>query len=320
MTERTLIAATPALDMVVEKLPPILRIQSIARFPYAGAQVLNRAVLFHERASLTVEWVSRHVDVRLTAGALVSVRWLGRPRSFNGAVRIARLVLLERPDPALNPFQTVPRSWMTDRVLVRRAGALWELLPRSMQHLFNAIFWRGDRFQRYLTGPSSPVGHHSERCGNLRHSVEVGERALDLATRETRVHIGVLIMAALLHDAGKADEYRLGYRKLELSDRGRLVGHRLTVLEWITVARALHRVILPEAHYLALIHVLTCAKGAPAWLGLREPQSMEAALLSAADRISGQSDLLTRNAPRHEGFGRFHPHLGVRPFVLAPAS
>src|SRR5690554_420295 len=130
MTERTVTAATPALDMVVEKLPPILRIQSIARFPYDGAQTLNRAVLYHERSSLTVEWVSRHIDVRLTAGALVSVRWLERPRSFNGAVRIARLVLLERPDPALNPFQTAPSSWVADRALIRRAGALWELLPR----------------------------------------------------------------------------------------------------------------------------------------------------------------------------------------------
>jgi len=226
MTEQTLTAADPVLDMVVEKLPSILRIQSIARFPYEGGQVLNRAVLFHERASLTVEWMSRHVDVRLTTGTLVSVRWLDRPRSFNDAVRIARLVLLECPDPAINLFQTVPNSWMVDRTLARRAGALWEMLPSSLRYLFNTIFWRGDCFHRYLIGPGSLVGHHVERCGNLRHCVEVGERVLDLAARETRVHIGVLIVAALLHDVGKTDEYRLGYRKLELFDRGRPLGHQ----------------------------------------------------------------------------------------------
>jgi 3'-5' exoribonuclease len=43
------------------------------------------------------------------------------------------------------------------------------------------------------------------------------------------------------------------------------------VLEWIAAARAQHRVIVPEAHYLALLHAITAAKGAPDWLGLREP-------------------------------------------------
>lgn len=316
---RTALVA-PSADPVVDKLPPTLRIQSLARLPFDARHTLNRAVLFHERASLTVEWITRHVDVRLTAGSLVSVRWLGRPVSLNGAVRISRLVLLERPDPALNLFDTVPTAWVTERDLVKRAAALWALLPRSFGHLFNAVFWRGDRFYRYLSGPSSLTGHHAERFGNLRHSVEVAERAFELGARERRVHPGVLILAALLHDAGKADEYQLGYRKLELSDRGKLVGHRLTVLEWIAVARAMHRVILPEVHYLALVHALTSARGAPVWLGLREPQSMEAIILGTADRLSGQSDLLERHAPARSGFGRYHPHLGGRPFVLAPAG
>lgn len=319
MNEIQIPFALPSSDSLVDKLPAILRIQSIVRLPFDMRHTLNRAVLFHEQASLTVEWVTRHVDVRLTAGSLVSVRWLGRPVSRGGAIRISRIVLLDRPDPALNPFDTIPTSWVVERDLVKRAAALWELLPRPFRHLFNAIFWRGDRFYRYLTGPSSLTGHHAERFGNLRHSIEVAERAIDLATRETRVHPGVLILAALLHDAGKADEYRLGRRQIELSDRGRLVGHRLTVLEWIAVARALYRVIIPEAHYLGLVHALTSARGVPAWLGLREPQSMEAVILSAADRLSGQSDLMVRHAPPRSGFGRYHPHLGGRPFMLAAA-
>lgn len=310
----------PGPDRVAAMLPPVLRIQSLARLPSDARHALNRAVLFRERACITVEWITRHVDVRLAAGSLVSVRWLGRPTSLSGAVRISRLVLLEQPDPIINLFETVPTSWVIGRGLAKRAAAVWELLPRCFQHLFNAIFWKGDRFHRYLIGPSSLNGHHAGRCGNLRHSIEVAERAIDLAAREVRVHLGVLIMAALLHDAGKADEYRMGPQRLVLSDRGKLVGHRLTVLEWVAVARALYRVIVPEAHYLALVHALTCAKGAPAWLGMREPQSMEAAILSAADRLSGQSDLVMRHAPRAAGFGRYHPHLGGRPFVLEPAT
>lgn len=305
-------------DRVIAHLPGAFRIQSIARLPFHGRHTLNRACLFHERASLTVEWLSRQVEVRLVVGALVSIRWQGRPVSLNGAVRVSRIVLLERPEPALNLFETVPSAWMADRELVRRAAFLWSCLPRGLGHLFNAVFWQGDRFLRFLSGPSSLSGHHASRHGNFRHSVDVADQALGLATRQARVHLGVLIMAALLHDAGKADEYQFGRTRLTLSDRGRLIGHRHTVLEWLAAARAQYRVIVPEAHYLALLHALTCAKGAPAWLGLREPQSPEAILLSAADRLSGQQDLMARHAPRNEGFGRYHPHLGGRPFMVAP--
>jgi 3'-5' exoribonuclease len=320
MNEIQTFAPLPAEKFVREHLPQIFRIQSITRLPGDGRHIKNRAVLFHERASLSVEWVSRQVDVRLQAGCLVSVRWLGRVLCAEGALRIARLVRLDRPDPALNLFDTLPSSWVIDRALVKRAAALWERLPRAFAHLFNAIFWDGARLYRYLTSPSSLRGHHAERLGNLRHSIEVAERALDIAACEARVHRGVLVMAALLHDAGKADEYRLGYHSLELSDRGRLIGHRITVLEWIAVARAMHRVILPEAHYLGLVHALASAKGAPPWLGLREPQSLEATIVSAADRLSGHSDLIEQHAPRRSGFGRYHPHLGGRPFVLAEAN
>lgn len=307
----------PATDRLTRHLPSIFRIQSITRVPIDVRHVMNRVVLYHERASLTVEWPSRHVEVSLSAGCLVSIRWLGHPVSAHGAIRIARLVRLERPDPTINLFDTLPTSWVIDRALLKRAATLWLGLPRPFAHLFNAIFWDSQRLHRYLTGPSSLNSHHAERCGNLRHSVEVAERALDIAAREARVHHGVLVMAALLHDAGKADEYRLGYDRLELSDRGRLVGHKITVLEWIAVARAMHRVTLPEEHYLALIHVLSSARSAPAWLGIREPQSLEATIVSAADRLSGQSDLIERHAPVGAGFGSFHPHLKGRPYMLA---
>lgn len=305
-----------AADLVIDKLPHCLRIQSIARLPFDDRHTLNRATLYHERATLTVEWLTRHTDVRLKVGSLVSIRWLGRPVSSRGAVRISRLVLLERSEAAINLFETIPNCWVRDRSLVRRASVMWFALSRGLQHLFNAVMWDGDRFQRYLIGPSSMGGHHIQRNGNLSHSVEVAERAVALAASETLACPEVLIAAALLHDAGKADEYHMHDGRLELTARGRLVGHRQTIVEWIAAARAQPRVVVPESHYLALIHALTCARGAPQWLGLREPQSIDAAILSTADRLSGQSELMNRHAPKNGGFGRAHRHLSGGPFVV----
>ena len=168
-------------------------------------------------------------------------------------------------------------------------------------------------------GASSLKGHHSCVHGNLWHTLEVAEQALRMAQGQPLACPEVLLMAALLHDAGKADEYRLGYSGLELTTRGKLVGHRNTIIEWIAAAIAHARITLPESHYLGLIHALTSARGAPDWLGLREPCTLDAVLLSAADRLSGQIELMARHSPAESGFGRFHPHLRGRPYVVGAA-
>jgi len=73
---------------------------------------------------------------------------------------------------------------------------------------------------------------------------------------------------------------------------------------------------LDAAQSLALLHAITAAKGAPDWLGLREPLSLDAHILSTVDRLSGQADLVSRHAARDGGFGAYHRHLGGRPYVV----
>lgn len=317
MTDHHLPIPSAAPENVVAKLPPIFRVQSISRLPIDEHYALNRAALFHERASLMVEWPSRRIDARLGVGSLISIRWLGRPESLNGAVRISRLVPLERPEAALDLFETIPTGWVKERALVSRASALWQRLPLHFQHLFNATFWDAWRLQRYLQGASSLKGHHSSTHGNLRHTLEVAEDALKMADGQALACPDVLLMAALLHDAGKADEYCPGAAGLELTTRGKLIGHRHTIIEWIAAAVAQAHIFIPEAHYLGLIHALTSARGAPEWLGLREPCTLDAVLLSVADRLSGQIELMARHSPADAGFGRFHPHLRGQPYVVA---
>jgi 3'-5' exoribonuclease len=309
---------TSADDLVPSRLPTLFRLTSIERLS-ADRGFLNRATIFHERAALTVSWTSREPDVNLTRGCLVGIRWAGVPTSENGAIRIARLVRLDRPMPTENLFETIPTTWVKDRDLVRRARDLCERLPLGFAHLFNAILWDGKRLQRYLTGPSSLSGHHQDRNGNFRHSVEVAEQALAVGVVHQTAFPPVLILGGLLHDAGKADEYDFDRvrQRFSLSARGTLIGHRHTVLEWVAAARAQHRVLLPDAHYLALVHVLTAARGAPKWLGMREPKSLDATILSMADRLSGEGDLHRRFAPAQEGFGGYHAHLGGRPYVAS---
>lgn len=304
-------------DLLQEKMPRIFRLVNCHFKQINPKEIHCEAMLFHEQASLRVTWTVQHLDVRLKAGCLVSIRWAGNACSEEGAVRIARLVLLEIPSKDLNLFDTVPNAWVSDRELVQRARALLDWLPQEFHYLLNAILWDGRRFHRFVVGPSSLNNHHAGKNGNFRHTVEVAERCLILAQMEPLVCRSVLVMSALLHDAGKADEYMYNRQRLcfEISARGALVGHRHTILEWIAAALAQQRIALSEMHHLALLHCLTAAKGGE-FLGIRQPLSLEATILSAADRLSGQADLIFQNAPKHEGFGRYHKHFGGRPYVV----
>jgi 3'-5' exoribonuclease len=255
----------------------------------------------------------------VAADCLVSIRWQGNAVSIGGHVRIGRLVALERPMAGLNLFDTVPTRWVRERELVQRGKALWESLPLAFRDLFNAMFWNGGRFRRYLVGPSSLENHHNGLNGNFRHSLEVAEQALALARDHELVSLPVMILAGLIHDAGKADEYRYdhAHRCFAMAPEATLVGHRDRLQHWLAAARERCGEGVPQRQYLALVHALTATSGAPPHLGLREPLSLEAMLLSMADRASGRTELIGRLASPGGGFGRYHRHLRGRPFVAA---
>lgn len=298
-------------------LPSTFRLTSYSAKVIDHKSTECTATLFHEKASLKVRWTTARMDSRIKPNLLVSPRWLmARSASEDGVVRISRLVLIERPEPIENLFDLVPTGWVRDRELLSKASELIEVLPRGHRHLFNAIFWEGERFRRFCTGPSSMNGHHNGDNGNLRHAIDVAKMMREWTGRNDITSTPLAILAGLLHDAGKADEYRLKPDgNWALTDRGKLLGHKVTNIEWIVAAMAKHRITLPGGHYEALLHCLTSAKGAPEWLGIRKPAMFEAHLLSDMDRLSGTEDLMVRCAA-NDGWGAFHPHLSSAPYLV----
>ena len=262
-----------------------------------GKEYRNSALLYRDGKTSEVEWTSKILpDTRLKPGAIVSQRF-GRLASAEcGNIKISRLVLLERPETAINLFDLVPASWVANRDLLERASELFTNLPYYFQAMFNAIFWCGDRFKRYCVGQSSIRNHHAFANGNLEHSIEVAEIMLSLLPIYPDGNRGVTIMAGLLHDAGKADEYSERYGDTVLSHRGRLLGHKVTIVEWIAIAREKIRVGVPDAIYISLVHALTAVGSTAAYSGMREAKTPEARLLSHADRLSGTARLVSVEA------------------------
>lgn len=311
------IAAEQKTPTHIAMMPRIFRLTSIHHIQVDGRQSRCTASLYHEHVSIKVSWIVNQPDTRLKSGVLVSPRWLGQTLCESGTVLISRLVLMERPEPWENLFHTVPHGWAKNRELVKQAAILIEAVPRSYRFLFNAIFWDGQRFKRFCSCPSSMNGHHAEDNGNLRHAVEVAQMMLQFCQARKLANEGLGILAGFLHDAGKADEYRLSPAgEWKLTDRGKLLGHKVTVIEWIAEAKAKYNLLMPTEHYMALLHCLTCSAGAPEWLGIRKPAMLEAILLSGMDRLSGTEDLMQRCSSRRDGWGSYHSHLSGRPYQI----
>lgn len=310
MSEHKFFVPSTIPDPVTGKLPTVYRVLSITRIPAPKFRnQINEALLFHEKASIRVTWVTARTDVRLRAGSLVSIRWMDQPISYKGAIRINHLVLLERAEPNLNPFDTIPSRWVKDRTLIDRGHRLWEAMSEPFQHLFNAVLWDAERCHHFMTGPSSISGPHNDWNGNLRQTIETAEQVIGLSGEDAQTR-SVRLAAALLHDIGKADEYRYDHtlRTFTRSDRGALVGHRQTMLKWIASARENNRILLPEAHYLALLHALTSPKGS-GWIGSRALASLESSistsdLYSASDQPHSAGPIrAVSHVPKE------HPHL-----------
>ena len=257
------------------------RLTSLMRLPgKAGIGVYNEATLYHAGETLRIGWTSPTVDSRLRLGDIVTVRE-ARARSPRPEVLpVLRIARVDQPVGAVNPFELVPVSWLNDRTIARRAKTLWDQMERPLQHLVNAVLWEGARFYRYVTGPRSTAAYPAPPGGIFRRSVALAEEAVLLADGLPNVARGVLIAAALLHEAGKADDFRPAPdgRGLTLSERGRWIGYPQTVLEWLAVART--PVIVPNAVYRRLVDVLVVLRQPT-----EAPPSIETAILNVASRF-----------------------------------
>lgn len=115
----------------MQSLAPILpfhfRMISLVRLSGgSGKDVINEATLYHDDAQFTACWTSRHVDIRLKRGSHVALRGACFHQFREGFLPVSRLELIDKPIPTVNPFLTIPTSWVADRDTVHRAAMLWE--------------------------------------------------------------------------------------------------------------------------------------------------------------------------------------------------
>ncbi len=191
-----------------------------------------------------------------------------------------------------SPF-AIPPCACPARGAVLRLHRHLESIPDPETRLLLTRFFSDPAYmQRFLTAPASLNHHHARPGGLAEHTAEVLDTLSLMAARLNDEERSLVSAAAMLHDAGKAFEYR---HALHLSPRGRLIGHETTLIERLA---PFLDTVWPFGHpkRLLLIHLLT-AKPAPAWTGIRSPRTELCALLRFADRWSIERDLRRSRDP-----------------------
>jgi len=132
--------------------PDVFCIEEIHCVRVDGGGYDCRVTLYHDRASISVEFAAAQRDPKLRRGRFVSVEWLPETISDHGAVRIGGLCVRDCAASGFNPFQSVPHSWCVDRHQIECARDLWDSSSQQLRKLLFETFWRGLHARHTIDG------------------------------------------------------------------------------------------------------------------------------------------------------------------------
>jgi 3'-5' exoribonuclease len=197
----------------------------------------------------------------------------------------------------------------------RPVDEMWDELAELVQHvrdpfvrelLQHITTQHADKLRIW---PAAVRVHHNYRGGLLEHILSVARSALVLGVAYG-ADLDLLTAGAVLHDIGKLEELHYD-RATNYTRDGNLIGH-------ITLGTVLVRTVtltipgFPELLRAQIEHLIVSHHGCKEYGSPIEPKTIEALILSAADRLDTEIDQV-RQALAEDGEGEFtayHSRLG----------
>jgi 3'-5' exoribonuclease len=166
-----------------------------------------------------------------------------------------------------------------------------------------ALFYGDADFRsRYERCPASLANHHAELGGLLKHTVEVGLIARQIA-KTCGARWDLVLAGVLLHDIGKLEAYAWD-GLFEMTEAGSLLGH--VVLGALMLDRRLDEEEQPplgDAERLVLEHLILSHHGELAFGSPVRPMTLEAEVLNHADDASAKSANFAAALKQSANFG-----------------
>ena len=166
-----------------------------------------------------------------------------------------------------------------------------------------ALFYEDQDFRaRYERCPASLSNHHAELGGLLKHTVEVGHIAREIA-KPCRAKADLVLAGVLLHDIGKLEAYSWD-GMFEMTEAGSLIGH--VVLGSLMLDRRLDEEEQPpldDTERLVLQHLILSHHGELQFGSPVRPMTLEAEVLHLADHASAATTNLAAALKEGANFG-----------------
>jgi 3'-5' exoribonuclease len=226
----------------------------------------------------------------LSAGQVVQVRAQAANYRDKCQLTIDQLTEVDAAEVDLAEF--LPPSPVEPQALLEEIEELCrrELTHKPWRSLMKKILGEPEVRDRLLPATGAKAVHHAYAGGLLEHTLAVARTCMALADLYPRLDRQILLVAAILHDLGKAWELSSGL-SCEYTDEGRLLGHiqlGLSRVEpYLAKAKDLDAGLILHLKHIIIAHHGEYEFGSP-----RRPKTPEAFILHFADNIDAKMNTL----------------------------
>jgi len=252
----------------------------------------------------------------------------GTTQLFQGAKQliITRLIRVEPSEVNEDDFVPVP-AIEVDRLVVRLGELLRSVTCPHLRNLAECFLMDEEFMAKFSRAPAGVKHHHAHQGGLLEHVVTLMEVVERIAPCYPQLDRDLLLVGALLHDAGKVSELTYD-RDFAYSDEGQLVGHLVMgvelLAEKVRQAETLAGEPIPRETLLRLKHLIVSHHGQYEFGSPKLPMTLEAVALYCLDNLDAKISAFTQQMRDDPNVGspwtNFNPNLGRKLFKGAPAE
>ncbi len=254
------------------------------------------------------------------------VRVEGSTQLFQGTIQLIATSIRKAPkgDVNLDDF-LILGSKEIDTLTARLAGFLRKIKDPHLLNLAECFLMDEEFMRKFARAPAGVKNHHAYVGGLMEHVVNLMELVTRISPLYPSLNADLLLMGALLHDAGKVDE--LAYeRDFTYTDEGQLIGHVVMAVGMLDKKlREVERLsgeLVPEEYVLRLKHMIVSHHGEYVYGSPKLPMTLEAVALHHLDNLDAKLhsfDQLMRDDPNVEsGWTNFHHNLGRKLYKGEP--
>lgn len=167
------------------------------------------------------------------------------------------------------------------------AQATGAVTDAYLSRLLAEFFSDGEFLAQYADAPAARTVHHNYVGGLLEHSLEVVALCRHFINSYPELDPSLLYAGALLHDVGKVREYDFNGLSIEMTTRGKLIGHIAIGKEMID-ERAARVEGFPAGLLMELSHMVLSHHGQKEWGSPEVPKTFAAFALFHADLVSAR--------------------------------